>query len=139
MPISQSPYLPAAVGGFGLMAVGLGINALFNPRAAIALFQFPHPGARASTRAIEVTPEGHLVESVMMLEGARTVALGTALVSTAYFGSRAALTVMVCTSTLVAVADGFISRRQIGGGEWAHWGFVPVGVVIAGLLSGLAD
>ncbi|KIX92445.1 uncharacterized protein Z520_11765 [Fonsecaea multimorphosa CBS 102226] len=139
MPISQSPYLPRAIGGFGLMAVGLGVNALFNPRSAIALFQFPHPGARASTNAIEETPEGHLVESVMMLEGARTVALGTALISTAYFGSHKALAVMVWTSTLVAVADGFISRRQIGGGEWAHWGFVPIGVVIGGLLSGFAD
>ncbi|OAP61542.1 hypothetical protein AYL99_03745 [Fonsecaea erecta] len=137
MPLSQSRYLPIAIGGFGLMAVGLGVNALFNPRSALALFQFPHPGARANT--IEDTPEGHLVESVMMLEGARTIALGTALISTAYYGSRKALTVMVWVSTGVAVADGFISRRQIGGNEWAHWMFVPVGVVIGGILSGFAD
>ncbi|EXJ76687.1 uncharacterized protein A1O5_01195 [Cladophialophora psammophila CBS 110553] len=137
MPVSQSPYLPRIVGGFGIFAFGLGVNALFNPRSALALFQFPHPGARASS--IEDTPEGRLVESVMMLEGARTIALGTALMSTSYFGSRKALTVMVWTSTLVAVADGFISLRQIGGGQWGHWGFVPVGVVIGGLLSGLAD
>jgi len=139
MPISNSPYLRVTVGLFGLFAVGLGINALFNPPSALSLFQFSHPSARAPANSIESAADGKLVDSLMMLYGARDVALGTTLISTAYFGSRKACAGVVLSGTFVALMDGFVSLRQIGRGQWDHWVYVPLGVVVAGLLAGIAD
>jgi len=144
MPISRSPYLLYASAASGIFAMGLGVNALLNPRGALAMWGFPHPGARPSptkpsTKEILDTPEGKLAESLMMLYGSRTVVLGVALLTTTYWGSRKTLIVMVCSGTFVAIMDGFVSLRQIGGGQWNHWGFVPVGATLAALLAGIAD
>lgn len=111
------------------------------------MWGFPHPGAIPSsttsndptTKEILDTPEGRLAESLMMLYGSRTLALGAALLSTSYWGSRKACATVVWSGTFIALMDGFVSKRTIDGGEWNHWGFVPVGVVVGGLLSGLAD
>ncbi|EXJ60593.1 hypothetical protein A1O7_04746 [Cladophialophora yegresii CBS 114405] len=155
MPTSRSPYLYYIARASGLFAAGLGINALLNPRGALAMWGFPHPGAVASstddldsqqppltnveiTKIID-TPEGRLAESLMMLYGSRTLALGAGLLSTSFWGSHRACTALVWSATFVALMDGFVSKRQIGGGEWNHWGFVPFGAIVASLMSGIAD
>jgi hypothetical protein len=132
MPISRSPYLLYLANASGVFALSLGVNALFNPRGALAMWGFPHPGAvpsppsssSASAKEIIDTPEGKLAESLMMLYGSRTSALGVALLSTSYWGSHRACTAVVWCSTFIAFMDGFVSLRQIGGGQWNHWGFV---------------
>ncbi|ETI24562.1 hypothetical protein G647_03931 [Cladophialophora carrionii CBS 160.54] len=158
MPTSRSPYLYYIARASGLFAAGLGINALLNPRGALAMWGFPHPGAVASstddqssgsdsqpavadvdiTKIID-TPEGRLAESLMMLYGSRTLVLGVGLLSTSFWGSHRACTALVWSATGVALVDGFVSKRQIGGGEWNHWGFIPFGVVVGSLMSGIAD
>jgi hypothetical protein len=141
MPPSRSVYLYYIARASGIFAAGLGINALLNPRGALAMWGFPHPGAVASFAAaddepaanvdadVDVTkiidtPEGRLAESLMMLYGSRTLVLGAGLLSTGFWGSHRACTAMVWGATFIALMDGFVSKRQIGGGEWSHWGFV---------------
>ena len=96
------------------------------------MWGFPHPGAipssrdadSVSTKKIIDTPEGKLAESLMMLFGSRTLVMGVAFLSTSYWGSHKALTAMMWSGNFVAFVDGLISLRQIGGGQWIHWGFV---------------
>lgn len=133
MPISSSPYLTYTTTASGLFAAGLGINALVNPRGALAMWGFPHPGAvttttadTVTTTAIKETPEGRLAESLMMLYGSRTLALGVSLLATTRWGSRRARIAAVWMSTFIAFMDGWVSRRQLGAGEWNHWGFVSL-------------
>ncbi|KIW68565.1 hypothetical protein PV04_04503 [Phialophora macrospora] len=150
MPPSRSQYLYYIVRASGLFAASLGINGMLNPRGALAMWGFPHPGAVPSsagddeaakvnvTKIID-TPEGRLAESLMMLYGSRTLVLGAGLLSTSFWGSHRACTTLVWAATFIALMDGFVSKRQIGGGEWNHWGFVPIGVVVGSLMGGIAD
>ena len=131
MPLSRSPYLLYIASASGIFAAGLGINALLKPRSALSMWGFPHPGAIASsevdspsTKAIVDTPEGRLAESLMMLYGSRTLVMGVGLLSTSYWGSHRSCTAMVWGCTFVALMDGFVSLRQLGGGQFSHWGFV---------------
>jgi predicted anti-sigma-YlaC factor YlaD len=132
MPVSGSPYLLYTASASGVFAAGLGINALLNPRGALAMWGFPHPGAvpssseDVSTQKIIDTPEGKLADSLMMLYGSRTLVLGVGLLSTSYWGSHKACTAMVWGSTFVALMDGFVSKKVIDGSEWSHWGFVSL-------------
>ncbi|KAJ9602198.1 hypothetical protein H2200_013318 [Cladophialophora chaetospira] len=150
MAPSRSIYLVYIARASGIFAAALGVNGLLNPRGALAMWGFPHPGAvpdnpadpsknEATVTKIIDTPEGKLAESLMMLYGSRTLVMGAGLLSTSYWGSHKACTALVWCVTFVAVMDGFISKRQIGGGEWNHWGFVPFGVAVGSLMSGIAD
>lgn len=108
----------------------MGINALFRPASALALFQFPAPADPAARQ---------LVENLIIVYGSRDIVMGSAIWATAFFGSRKALGSILLVSCFAAVVDGFVSLRQIGRGQWNHWGLVPLGAGVGALLMGVAD
>jgi Domain of unknown function (DUF4267) len=128
--ISQSISLRVAAGSISAIMVGLGVNAIFRPQTALELLQFP----KAATPA-----DQKLVDSLMRIYGARNIAMSLGQGITAYFGHTKALAWILLGNSIVAIVDGFISKDQIGRGEWNHWGFIPVSVGLGSALLGVFD
>lgn len=127
---SRSPYLRIAAGVFGTIFLGFGINAMLRPGNALEFFEF-EPPASASDRK--------LVDSLMIIYGARDLFMGLAIHSAAYFGDRKALGWILIAGSGVAFVDGAVCRAQVGKGEWNHWSYAPVLTVVGGLLLGVLD
>lgn len=107
----------------------LGINAILRPASALSLLKFPAPRQ----------PEGQkLAYSLMQIYGARNVAIGLTSLFIWASGDRRALGLAMFAGLPMAIVDGFVSKAQIGSGEWGHWGFAPVAIALgAGLLGWL--
>lgn len=75
----------------------------------------------------------------MIIYGARDVFMGLAVYATVYFGDRKALGWILISGSAVAFVDGAVCLRQIGSGQWNHWGYAPVLTVLGGLLLGILD
>jgi hypothetical protein len=74
----------------------------------------------------------------MQLYGVRNLTMGLTTLGVWYSGDRRALGFALLAGFPNALIDGFVSRWQIGGGEWAHWAFVPLGLgLAAGVLGWL--
>lgn len=68
--------------------------------------------------------------------GGRDIALGLMTLAVWARGDRRTLGLTMLASLPIALVDGFVSRDQIGGGEWGHWVFVGIG---AGLAAGMLE
>ncbi|GFZ50537.1 hypothetical protein JCM24511_08294 [Saitozyma sp. JCM 24511] len=129
-PISASPLLIYASGAVSCLPIALGINALIRPSSPLELLGWPIP----------TDPYGKkLALNLMRVYGGRNIALGLSMAIPAYFGHRKALGWMVLGSSVVAIVDGFVSRDVIGGGEWGHWGILPITMALGAALVGLFD
>ncbi|RDX54656.1 hypothetical protein K466DRAFT_584226 [Polyporus arcularius HHB13444] len=129
MAISRSPILLLAAAAFGTIFVGFGINAILRPAHALTFFEFARPPASAADR--------QLVDSLMIIYGARDVFMGLAIYAAAYFGNRKALGSIVLAASAVAAVDGAVCKMN-GEGEWAHWGYAPMVALVGALLLGPA-
>lgn len=127
---SQSRYLSIIANIFGTIWVGFGVNAILRPLNAFSIFEFELPSSAADQR---------LIESLMIIYGARDIFMGLAVYFTAYFGSRKACGWTLITGAAVAGVDGLVSIRQIGDGQWNHWGYAPMIFVVGALFAGVLD
>ena len=127
---SQSPYLPTIAKVLAVIPIGFGINAILRPGSALAVFEFEPPASAADQK---------LVDSLMVLYGARDIFMGIAMFATAFFGSRKALGWVLVAGSAVAFVDGAVCRDQIGRGEWNHWGYLPILLTLGVLLLGVLD
>ncbi|KEF59225.1 uncharacterized protein A1O9_04069 [Exophiala aquamarina CBS 119918] len=127
---SQSRYLNVIANIFGTIWIGFGVNAMLRPRAAFAIFEFDLPSSAADQK---------LVESLMIIYGARDLFMGLATYFTAWFGTRKACGWTLIAGAGVAGVDGLVSLQQIGGGQWNHWGYAPMIFVVGALLAGVWD
>lgn len=127
---SHSPYLRIAASVFGALFLGFGINAILRPRNALEFFEF-EPPASASDKA--------LVDSLMVIYGARDIFMGLAIHAATYFGDRKALGWILIAGSGVAFVDGAVCRAQVGKGEWNHWGYAPVLTAVGSMLLGVLD
>ncbi|EON62463.1 hypothetical protein W97_01685 [Coniosporium apollinis CBS 100218] len=128
--ISHSPSLRLAASVFGAIFLAFGINAILRPQHALSFFEFSPP-ASASDAA--------LVDSLMVIYGARDIFMGLAIHAAAYFGDRRALGWIMIAGSGVAFVDGAVCRAQVGRGEWNHWGYAPVLTAVGGMLLGVLD
>ena len=103
---------------------------LFKPRVALKNFQFEAPAADEDKK---------LVDNLMRIYGVRNLSMGTTGLIIAYFGDRKSLAWMFITGSIVAIVDGFVSKAQIGRGEWNHWGFVSISLGLGSALLGAFD
>ncbi|GAA5906796.1 hypothetical protein JCM6882_006832 [Rhodosporidiobolus microsporus] len=103
----------------GVFCILAGVNAFRDPAHALSVFHFDLPSPTLS-------PSDHqLVVSLLRVYGARDIFMGVVTFATAYYGSRKALGWVMLSGAAVAAVDGAVCWRA-NGGEWTHWGFVPV-------------
>ncbi|KAI0132715.1 hypothetical protein BJ170DRAFT_259307 [Xylariales sp. AK1849] len=128
--MSSSPhahYFANAAFAVGLIPALLGINAILRPVSALSILRFSSPPQPEAQR---------LTRSLIQMYGARDLTIGLTTLAVWSTGDRRALGFIMLASIPLAVVDGLVSRWQVGGGEWAHWGVIPVGLVLgAGLLG----
>ena len=105
----------------------MGLTLYCTPNLPLAMLQFPMPSAIEAQK---------LMYSLIYLYGARDLALGVAMLGVWYTGHRKALGWVTLAGSSLAIFDGFVSRYQIGRGEWNHWSILPPCV---GLAAGLLD
>ncbi|KAK6526569.1 hypothetical protein TWF694_005151 [Orbilia ellipsospora] len=128
--LSQSPYLRILAATTCLSTIGLGINAILRPRTALEMLSFPTPTTPADKK---------LVDNLMRIYGARNLIMGWSMGVTAYLGHTMALGWIFIGSSVVALVDGFVSKDQIGKGQWNHWQFIMVSVPLGSVLVGAFD
>jgi hypothetical protein len=113
--------------GLGLMLFSFGLNATFRLVAHLKNLEFPVP----------TEPEARkLSYALMRIWGIRNISVGL-LVGIIWTTKDETLMGKALAITLgIPITDGFVSRFLIGGGEFQHWVFPPVLVVmIAGLFG----
>jgi len=128
--LSQSPYLRIAASLFGTIFLGFGINGILRPRNALEFFEFEPPASASDKK---------LVDSLMVLYGARDLFMGLAIYAAAYFGDRKTLGCILIAGSGVAFVDGAVCKAQIGKGEWNHWNYAPVLAAVGSVLLGVLD
>ncbi|KAI0125749.1 hypothetical protein BJ170DRAFT_446035 [Xylariales sp. AK1849] len=102
-----------------LMPTFVGINAILRPASALSMLKFSAPPQ----------PEGQkLARSLLQMHGARNLTKGLMMLGIWYSGDYTTLGYAMLAQMPVAIVDGFMSRSQIGGGEWGHWPFALVGL-----------
>lgn len=127
MAISQSPFLRIAASAIATITVAFGVNAILRPDHALTFFEWEAP----------TTPsDKNLVDNLMVVYGVRDIFMGLAVYSTVYFGNRKALGWILIAGSGVAFADGLVCWNQ-GKGEWNHWSYAPILLVVGSLLLGI--
>lgn len=107
-----------------------GLNACFRPEATMASVNFPVP----------TNPEARkLATSLMRFFGIRNICCGLLLLLIYFTGDDIQLGRGLMIVIVNATMDGFICKWQTGGGQWAHWGLIPILAALSGTLMGLFD
>jgi hypothetical protein len=127
---SRSPSLRIAASVFATIFIGFGINGILRPQNALEFFEFEAPASASDKK---------LVDSLMIIYGARDIFMGLAIYSAAYFGDRKALGWILIAGSAVAFVDGAVCRAQVGKGEWNHWSYAPILTAVGSVLLGVLD
>lgn len=109
MASQTSQLLPNTAAVFGVIPCVLGVNALLRPRSGLEVFQFPLP---ASPEARKLT------DNLLRIYGARDISIGLSTLIAWYFGDRKVLGWIIISGCVVTAVDGWVSKLQIGRGEW---------------------
>lgn len=126
---SQWPSLRIAASVFATLFIGFGINGIIRPENALEFFELEAPAAASDKK---------LVDSLMVIYGARDIFMGLAIYSAAYFGDRKTLGCILIAGSGVAFVDGAVCRAH-GKGEWNHWGYAPMLTAVGSMLLGVLD
>jgi len=129
MAFSRSSYLRIAASAIATINIAFGVNAILRPDNALTFFEWEAPAA-ASDKT--------LVKNLVIIYGVRDIFMGLAVYATTFFGSRKALGWILIAGGGVAFADGVVCWNQ-GNGEWNHWGYAPMLIVVGSLLLGVLD
>ncbi|KAH8433959.1 DUF4267 domain-containing protein [Aspergillus melleus] len=129
MPLSQSKGLTVAATALATTCIGFGINAILRPDNALTFFEWDAPTSPTEKR---------IVDDLLAVYGTRDIFMGLAVYSAAYFGSRKALGWILIAIGGVAFGDGAVCWAH-GHGQWGHWGYAPVAVLVGALATGLLD
>ncbi|KAI9718600.1 MAG: hypothetical protein M1812_004051 [Candelaria pacifica] len=128
--LSSSSSLRMTASIFALIWLGFGIKFTIDPRSALSYFEFPIPTLHSDAK---------LADNLIVLYAVRDLFMGVAVLAAAYFGDRKTLGWMLIAGGGVAFADGAVCKRQVGKGEWNHWGYGPIVAVVGSLLLGVLD
>lgn len=114
--------------GISLMLVGLGLNASFRPDAHLRALEFPVPSEPLARK---------FSHALMRIWGIRNISVGLLLSVIWTAKDEGLMAKALCAVLTLPVTDGFVSRLVIGGGEFQHWIFPPITVVMIAGLFGL--
>jgi hypothetical protein len=127
--LSQSPYLRYASGASGIIAIGLGINAIIRPITAIQGFGF----------APKTPSENRLLRDFGQIYAVRDLIMGVGLISAAYYNERNTAGWLMVAVAGVAAVDGMVNERWEKGGKWKHWVLAPLALGTGVTLLGVLD
>ncbi|CAG7555651.1 unnamed protein product [Fusarium equiseti] len=121
-PILFNTTLPMS-----LFLFSLGLNASFRPEAHLKALEFPLPKDAEAKK---------FAYALMRIWGIRNISVGLLLTLIWATGDEKLMAKAMGVTILLPVADGFVSRIVIGGGETQHWVFPPLlALVSAGLFG----
>jgi len=115
---------------FATVFIGFGINAILRPANALTFFELKQPTLAA---------EKNLVAALMVVYGARDIFMGIAIHSAAYSGSRKSMGWTLLAASAVAFVDGLVCWYYVGAGQWNHWGYAPIIMIVGCISIGLFD
>ncbi|KAK5114526.1 hypothetical protein LTR62_002461 [Meristemomyces frigidus] len=122
------PYLLTAGALLSCFPILLGIAVLLRPSLGLQIWHFTSPTTPKDTQ---------LVLSLFRLFAIREFFLGTTILTCWVLGKPEVMGWLLLGVMPVVAVDGIVQTAQTGGGEWRHWGFVPVLVGLGmGLLGG---
>lgn len=119
------PYFAYGTLAISLLPACFGVNAILWPEAALKTAQFPVPTQPESRK---------LTASLMRIYGIRNLAVSFLMTLIWSTGNERLMGAGLSAGLVICIGDGFVSRSQIGGGEWNHWSIAPI---IGGLQAGL--
>lgn len=127
MRLSQSSTVRLIATALATPFIGFGINAIFNPDGALAIFELPSPPA-----------DRVLVDSLMAVYGIRNIFIGFAIYAASFLGTSRSLGWTLIGASGVAFGDGAICWTH-GHGQWGHWQYAPVFAVLGSVILGVFD
>lgn len=127
MRLSQSSTVRLIATALATPFIGFGINAIFNPDGALAIFELPSPPA-----------DRVLVDSLMAVYGIRNIFIGFAIYAASFLGTSRSLGWTLIGASVVAFGDGAICSTH-GHGQWGHWQYAPVFAVLGSVILGAFD
>lgn len=156
--ISQFQSLRIAGTIFGTIFIAFGLNAIFNPLSALSFFEIHPPPSSyySNSNSNSTVDQKTLIDSLMIIYGARDIFMGLAIYSAAYFGDNneknshgkksekeekknKVLGWILIAGSGVAFFDGGVCKSIVGKGEWNHWGYAPVMAAVGLGLLGVFD
>ena len=105
---------------------------MLNPVQAMSFFEI-YPSSTSNL------VDQQILDVLSIVYGIRDVFMGVAIFAAAAYGDRRALGWIVVAAGGAAAVDGWACQVKVGKGEWNHWGYAPVLVVLGGLLLGVLD
>lgn len=123
----STSVLKVAAYAFATIFTGFGINAIARPANALTFFEFSPP---------VTTADREMVDSLMVVYGARDIFMGLAIYASALSGTRKSLGWTLVAASGVAFVDGIVCYTH-GKGQWNHWGYAPVITAVGCMLLGL--
>jgi hypothetical protein len=128
MGISHSPILRYAATLLGAITFGFGVNYVSNPESAYDIFEFPR---------MSIQSDQDIMNAVMILYGAKDLFMGIAIWASVWLGTRKSAGLILMASSGAAGIDGYIVNKMTGGGEWNHWGYGSVMMVLGLVMTGI--
>jgi hypothetical protein len=122
--MAESQLLPNIAGLAGLVPCALGINAILRPRSGLRVLDFTAPKDLESQK---------LVDNLMLMYGARDLAVGLPVLLAWYFDRRA-LGWLMFANAVIPFVDAWAAKRQNGRGEWVHLPFAALGLGLGAVL-----
>jgi hypothetical protein len=129
---SNSPFALNLGAAAGVFQLTLGLTAVFQPRVMLQEVWGFKPASTPGQDQL-------LVECLMQLYGLRNIALGLMIMTVRALADSKTLGWVLMSDMLVALGDGFVQKKCTGGGQWKHWGVLPIGVGMGMLLLGYFD
>lgn len=110
-----------------ILPIASGIHGVWHPADSLKLLGFPEPSNPKDRKLAHALTRTYAVRQACM--GLTSLALWWA-------GDHRLMGALMLVNTPIAIVDGLVSRWLTGGGEWGHWGFMPLAMVLtAGLLG----
>ena len=125
-PTIPPHYLANTAAVFSAFITVNGIYGTLQPAQVLKMLSFPNASSPADQNLVEGL--------VRMFASTRTV-VGLSSLAMWWTGDYKALALANVAGTLMALTDGWVTKRLLGKGEWGHWWAAPVGLSIGvGLL-----
>ncbi|KAI7775515.1 hypothetical protein LA080_006758 [Diaporthe eres] len=110
-----------------VLPISSGVYGVLRPAGALSMLGFPTPPDAKDRK---------LAYSLARIYAVRQAAMGLTSLALWWAGEHRLMGIIMLVNTPIAIVDGLVSRWQTGGGEWGHWGFMPLAMVLTAGLVG---